>query len=261
MWPALLLRPMKFLRYLSLLLGPAAPALAQLSVSALHQEPQRSPADSLNAPLCAEYRAQARREIARGRLRLEEATLPTTFPTSRTFWELLAREYEITATFVNGGDVVPPETGCYNEVMIPAIEAKHGRGILPRLARQADSLDRAGWGFRDAHPAGFTAAEDLFNQQFAYKADFRHSHRLLVSIRFDVDGRGPISHLRLHWCPRGSGPLLPFTPLPATHRYYAEARRILRARRWQAATLRARPIKTTVYFHLGYVGFYPDALD
>lgn len=245
------------------LLSPLLPlaALAQSSPAEIFQRVQRNAPDTLNARLCAAYVADAQRAIAQGRRHLDEATLPQTLHASRTFWEILAREYEVTATFANDGDFVPPETWCYNEAMIPAIEAKYGRGILQRVAQQADSLDRAGRGFREARPADAATADALFTQQFAYKADFRQNHRLLVSISFDVDSRGQISHLRLHWCPECTGPMLQFTPLPSTHRYYADARRILRGHRWQAATLRARPVKSTLYFHLGYIGFYPDARD
>jgi hypothetical protein len=243
---------MKPLFLFSLLLLLATAARAQSSPADIFRRVQRSSGDSLDAGLCATYVAAAQREIAQGRLHLDYFSLPATSSNNSTFWQIMALQYGVTPAAANDGDFIPTETECYNACMTEAIEAKFGRGILQRVAARTDSLVRIGRGFREAHPVGLKTAHDLFKQQFAYRADFRQNHRLRLGISFTVDSRGQAGNLRLEQCSRCIGPALDFTPLPSTHRYYAEVRRILRSRRWQAATLEARPVPTTVYVRLGY---------
>ncbi|MCA8832741.1 hypothetical protein [Hymenobacter pini] len=243
---------------LSFFLTPFIAVLAQSSTNEIFRRIQRATDDTLDAGLCTEYIADAQRETARGRLHLDYSILPSTIDDSPTFREILARQYGITAIFINEGDVVPQETACYNEYMIAAIESRFGRGIVRRVALRADSLHRIGKGFRNAHPVGVAKAEDLFIQQFAYKSDFRKNRQLQVTITFNVDGGGQVSSLRLQQCTTGTGPMHKFVPLPITHRYYTEAYRILRSRRWQVATLEAKSVTTTHHIRLVCYNFLPN---
>ncbi|MBC6697572.1 hypothetical protein [Hymenobacter sp. BT190] len=243
---------------LSLFLTPFIPALAQSYNNEIFRRIQRVTSDSLDASLCAEYIANAQREIALGRLHLDYSILSSTIDNNSTFQEILARQYGITAIFANGGDFVPHETACYNECMTAAIESRFGRGVVRRVALRADSLNSLGKGFRNAHPAGVVKAEDLFIQHFSYKSDFRKNRELQVAISFDIDSRGQFSNLRLQRCATGTGPMLQFAPLPTIHRYYTEVRRILRSRRWQVATLEAQPVTATLYVRLEYHHFFPN---
>jgi hypothetical protein len=83
-------------------------------------------------------RIAARRDLARGRLRIEDFGYPDDYV--HAYGDILEREYGIQLDWVAACVVRPSlvsEVAGYNSIMVPAIERRFGKGILSQIEKRA----------------------------------------------------------------------------------------------------------------------------
>jgi len=168
-----------------------------------------------------------------------------------TFKEILKREYNIFENNIFTNDVIIPESQCFDEYMFLAINKKQGDSFLGRIEKKADSLDKAGMGYKEPLLANKSNLIDVFKDKFKYIADFMDNDQLTLFIAFDVNKEGKPKNIRVY--EGDSRTHLILSEVNTSSKYRIEVLRVISETKWEPAKLYGKPIESNQHLLLNKV--------
>lgn len=88
---------------------------------------------------------------------------------SRTFQEILKKEYYVYNEEIINGDIVIKEYDCFQKCMLCRLYDKYGKDVLHKIENKSDSLDKINKGYQNPSMVNNQLLIDVFKKEFKYK--------------------------------------------------------------------------------------------